>query len=205
MKALIHTSIIAIFLIFLSCSSQEKSPINNRKYTNENFGWEMQIPSNWRIATQLEEDYYKKEGLEASKEAFGEKSINNTWTTFLNLQKGVAQNIFTASVTMFKSHIHTAGYEASQQARFQGMKQVLENNTGITVEDSRATMMIDGVNFDVCNMLIKSNGSFKAYQILLEKKYANDEILLLTLTASDRESLDELRNMLEHSTFSRKG
>ena len=63
---------------------------------------------------------------------------------------------------------------------------------------------IGGSEFDTYNMRITSGEEVKGYQILLEHKYDNDEVLLISLTTASRDALEELRVVLEAMKVDRR-
>ncbi|MEM7297435.1 MAG: hypothetical protein AAF391_04115 [Bacteroidota bacterium] len=169
--------------------------IVDNKYFNERFGMEVPIPDGWRVMTQLEEEYYRQEGRKASEQEFGENR-SNTWTNLLHLQKGMSLNSMLISYSIYKPELHGPNYQMSKETRFTGAQRILENNPGIEIESVRTITDIGDSEFDTYNMMIKSGEAVKGYQILLEHKYENDEVLLVSLTTDNREALEELRVLL---------
>lgn len=194
--------------ILLSCSSDpnerlEEGKITDNKYYAERFGLVVDIPEGWRLVSTLEEEYLRQEGRELMEEEFGERKRPNSWINFLMIQKGSSLNQLILSRLDHQLKIH-GSYLLSKNARFKGSKKMLENTPGVEVEAVRTVTDLDGVEFDTYNMLIRKNGEIKGYQIMLEKMYKNNEVLLISIIASDREALEELRVVLEEMDLTRK-
>lgn len=199
---------LVVFSFFACKDSSEGEYIKNADsngsiYLNERFGWEFEIPNNWTTLTKIEKAILKNHGNNVVEKEFGENSID-TWKEILNIKKGIKINQLAATYSVYNPVIHGVSYELSKEKRFIGAKQLLEKNPGVEIEAVRTKTEIDGVEFDTYNMSIIKNGELKGYQIMLEKKYDNDEILLIGIVVSEREKLEELREALMASKFKRK-
>lgn len=181
----------------------KNSSDNKAIYFNDRFGWEFEIPTNWVTLTKIEKMIWKNHGNNLAEKEFGENSTD-TWKEILNIKKGIKINQLVATCSNYNPEIHGDDYELSKEKRFIGSKQILEKNPGVEVEAIRTNTEIDGVKFDTYNMSIKKNGEQKGYQIMLEKKYENNEILLIGIVVSEKEKLEELKNVLMASKFKRK-
>ncbi len=209
MKNTISILILLMIATLWGCESDPNSRLVEGKivdkiYIAERFDMKVNLPKGWQLMSKLLENKLKEIGGEEIEKEFGDNR-SNRWTTLLHLQKvGLSLNTLMISYLVYQPEIHGDSYTRSKETRFLGMKKILENNPGVKVEDSRALMDIGGVEFDAYNMLIRKEEEIKGYQILLEKKYDNNEVLLFIITTEDREALEELRVVIESIEMGRK-
>lgn len=197
-----------IFGFLLSCNTDPNKRLNegqiiDGKYINSRFGIEIEIPMEWRVATKLEANYYKNKGHKLSEKEFG-SNTTDTWTELLQIQKGISSNQMIISSSKYKPELHGDSYAKSKESRFYGIKKIIESKAEIKSEAIRSETEIDGIQFDTYNNLIKKGDKIKAYQILLEKKYANDDILFISILATEREELEEVRTIIKAMKIGRK-
>lgn len=184
-------------------NEKDRGELINNIYTNDRFKWKMKTLDSWRLTTNLEKNIYNKIGDKAIKKEFKNNSID-TWTEILNIQSGIKINQMAATRSRFDKTLHGSSYLKSKEKRFHGSKKLFEDKNGVEVESIRTVTTIDGVSFDTFNMAVKKNGEHQFYQIMLEKKYNNDEILLISITATELEKLNEYKDALMSSKFERK-
>jgi len=203
-----------IFLIFIlfwitSCSStnnhenSSSSNIEDNKIFIEEFGWKMNLSSQWRKLSYIESKLYDKIGDDAAKEEFKEKSIN-TWTELFKIASGSGTNQILATKGKYNPEYHGPDYEVNKAMRFDGIKKIYQNNVGIEVESVKNKILIDDTEFDGISMVIMQNGKKIMYQNVFEKKYENDQLLMISLMAQDKNKFQEFQDSLLNSTFSRK-
>lgn len=204
---IITLNLFVLTALLFSCNSDpnerlKEGNIVDNKYRSERFGLAIDIPEGWRLISSLEEEALRQDGSELAEKEFGENRANN-WTNLLIMQKGASMNQLMLSYLNYDPVIHGI-YQQSRETRFNGTKTILENTPGVAVESVRTVTELDGVDFETFNMLIRKDGEQKGFQILLEKRYNNEEVLLITLTATEREVLEELRVVLDAMTLTRK-
>lgn len=196
------------FIILIACNSDPNAHIKSghiteNLYQNDQFGWKFEIPEGWRIMINLEQDYWKNKGNKVADNAFGDKSID-TWINFFSIEKGVSLNQLSANSTKYDPNIHGNSYENSRKTRFYGMKELLERKPNVQVDSKEEKYVIDGLIFDSYFMKLYKNDELKGYQLILEKKFQNNDILMIGLSATDEITLNELKGGLNRSKFTRK-
>lgn len=206
-------TIFFVLFLLLSFSSGCNSNQSNEKdseelidnsYFNKKFEWQLNISPNWRLTTSLEKEIFNQVGDKSIKDEF-KKNSTNTWVEILNLQSpGALTGQLTASYSKYDKAIHGDSYKNSKETRFYGIQKLIENNKGVKVESFRGEIKIDNITFDVFDMSVKKNGEQKFYQTLLEKRYENDDILLINIFATELAKFNEFKDTLLVSKFNRK-
>ena len=72
------------------------------------------------------------------------------------------------------------------------------------MEAKRSKTNFDEVIFDTYEMQVFQKGIKRYTQILFEKKYENDEILLINIVVQEEDKLREFFDALSNSKFGRK-
>ncbi len=208
MNRLCILSFILLF-IFFACNSEQKpqdaptEKVSQNNYSNEKFGWKVTLPKAWKKTSEVEKYLLKKSGEKAIEIEFNENSTD-TWTELLNIYLvGKDINQLSASYSQYDPQIHGNSYEKSRETRFNGVKRIIESK-GVEVEVVRTTTTIDQLEFKTFNMLTTKEGQHQFYQILMEKKFDNNDILLISIFATEREKLESFKNSVLESTFNRR-
>ena len=202
-------SIFLFFLFLLGCSENPNDRIGEGKidekqiFTNDRFGWTMEIPDGWRVMSKIEKDVWAAYGKHLSKKEFGDRYEDN-WMEILQLTKGPKINQMYVFYNKFDPAKHDMSYTLSRETRFKGIKDILEKNKGTRVDVLRTETTIDSVQFNTCNMTLYKKDELRGYQVILEKKYQNHDILMISLTVEEKEAFWELQDAIMASSFSRK-
>lgn len=203
MKGLLVLFILTLFACNLDKIEQSLGVIQEPHFQSERFGWSMNLSEDWRLLTKLEEKLYKKIGDKALERAAGEKQMD-TWTEILSIQHGMKKNILMVVCSKYDPELHGPSYQYAKDGRFNSMRRAIEKNPGMQVEGIRTITTIDEVAFDTYHLTVARNGNFLFKQSLLEKKFGNDELLMISIIAEDLEKFQEFQDSLQHSKFNRK-
>ena len=179
-------AIISVTLLSLmSCQSPKIEPID---FKNKKFGIHLKSDLKVGIVSKIEESFHEYIGdISASKISKGNNI--NTWTTILHATKGIGNNYITITYSKYDKKIHGASYKKSRDTRFSGIKKIVESKHVKRIEESRMQTSIDSLNFESQLLKIYKNDQSIYYNKIHEKKYMNDDILMISITVENSYNL----------------
>lgn len=194
----------AIILLFpmLLVSCLNTTTVDNL-FSEERFGIQLVIPKEMKTTSQLKQAVTKAKGNQAYKEALDDKTID-TWSTILQAQKGRDNNYLTIVSSVYDREVYVDKYNIMKSNRFKMNVMAFEKNKDVNVQENRSKTEIDQLEFD-CQELVIFRGSRELGRLkTLERKYANDDLLILSITATDNNNYEFLNQVMYSTKFTRK-
>ncbi len=174
-----------------------------KKVNIERFGWTIEVPKGWKISSLVENKYWKLRGEEALKKRVSKNIDTDAFKSLLMLNTGFgSKNMLAASYTKYDKAVDK-DYEFSKKMRMMAMERMFRGRRGVEVKSKYEPVTIDGLDFDAQFLDISKNGKKVIKMVSMERKYDNDDILLIQCSTRP-EFFDNILNSILNSKFSRK-
>lgn len=195
---------VILLSIIVLCSCLYEKP-QKEIVSNGQFGIELTLPYTLMIIPTIEKERFNEQGNRALSEVVQDKRID-TWTTILQAKRGFQNNYLAIASSYYDSELHGDDYEKQKSNRFQGNRLILERKGGVTIDEKRYFDDIDGVEFDCQEIKIEAteNKKLLGFMKTFEKRYANNDLLIISITAKNESNYKFLNQVLDSIKLNRK-
>ena len=198
---------IVVSLILFSCAQLDPNKqidegvVKGEMYTSKEIGWTIEMPNGWEIISKETQEENEKKGLKAIAETQG-GDIDASGVKHLISFKKNQFNIFQSTSEPFKEE--HAGEWAENNTALKNLLHATYTNQGMKIDTSSTNDKIDGLDFDVFQIVLYSSKGEVILHQDLYWRYINGFDFGVTLNYNNEEDKETLQKVWRNSKFKKE-